>query len=81
MVINDEINSQILYFRGIVGSNPLQVWVSTPLYFVVVNLHSLKGVITVMRGRTQVTWSSSRVSGAVGKNIKSDSGKAGICGH
>lgn len=40
--------------------NALPVWVSLPYYFVMVNLYSLRGILSALKGETQVTWSSAR---------------------
>ena len=42
--------------------NRLPAWLSTPYYFLMVNLYSLKGIISATRGETQVVWSSARAS-------------------
>ena len=43
-----------------VDKNQLPLWASIPYYFVMVNLYSLKGIWTALRGHTQVTWNSAR---------------------
>ncbi|WP_417518026.1 glycosyltransferase family 2 protein [Marinobacter sp.] len=40
--------------------NDLPVWLSVPYYFVLVNVYSVRGVLSAARGETQVTWSSAR---------------------
>lgn len=40
--------------------NALPVWISTPYYFVLVNLYSLRGIVRALKGETQVTWNSAR---------------------
>ena len=69
----------LLAWRGYKTSekNRLPAWISIPYYFVMVNLYSLKGIITALQGRTQVTWSTARASGADGTNIKADSEMTG----
>nr|WP_297403585.1 glycosyltransferase family 2 protein [uncultured Marinobacter sp.] len=38
----------------------LPFWISTPYYFVMVNLYAVRGILRAVRGKTQVTWSSAR---------------------
>lgn len=37
---------------------------STPYYFVLVNLYSMRGIIAALQGKTQVTWNSARPGSA-----------------
>lgn len=46
--------------------NALPFWISFPCYFVVVNFYSLKGVMTALRGQTQVIWASARADSDAG---------------
>ncbi|UQG54171.1 MULTISPECIES: glycosyltransferase family 2 protein [unclassified Marinobacter] len=55
------------------NKNDLPVWLSVPYYFVLVNAYSVRGVLSAVRGETQVTWNSARPaapadSGAVPEN-------------
>ena len=55
------------------NKNDLPVWLSVPYYFVLVNAYSVRGVLSAVRGETQVTWNSARPaapadSGAVPQN-------------
>lgn len=43
--------------------NTLPAWISTPYYFVMVNLYALKGIVRAAKGQTQVTWNSARPGG------------------
>lgn len=38
----------------------LPAWQSVPYYFVMVNLYAMNGILSALRGKTQVTWSGSR---------------------
>ena len=64
------------YGHQTADKNQLPFWISTPYYFVMVNLYSLKGIMTAVQGRTQVTWNSSRMNGSVQQSKNADSGKA-----
>jgi cellulose synthase/poly-beta-1,6-N-acetylglucosamine synthase-like glycosyltransferase len=54
------------------NKNHLPAWQSLPYYFVMVNLHALKGIIRALQGHTQVTWRSARPAG---NNEASPNGK------
>ncbi|WP_244177296.1 glycosyltransferase family 2 protein [Marinobacter vinifirmus] len=40
--------------------NAMPAWLSTPYYFVMVNLYAVRGIVKALRGETQVTWNSAR---------------------
>jgi glycosyltransferase involved in cell wall biosynthesis len=46
-----------------VDKNRLPFWLSTPYYFVMVNLYSIRGIYWALRGKTQVTWDVARNGG------------------
>lgn len=47
--------------------NTLPFWISTPYYFVMVNLYAVRGIVKALQGEVQVTWNSARPPGNGGQ--------------
>ena len=51
------------------SKNNMPAWLSIPYYFVLVNVYSIRGVFSALKGETQVIWSSARPVTQAGAGI------------